>query len=72
MTKTDSPFVSPICAVMEKAISGVSPAYDSLENTTGLLSGCARPTCWVIGHARTSTVMIRPARRARPFKAQIE
>ena len=72
MTKTELRSVSPIFAVMEKAIRGVSPPYDSRGKTIDLPSGCPRSACCVIGHARISTVAFGQRGARLPFKPQIE
>ena len=72
MTNTELRSVSPIFAVTEKAIRGVSPPYDSRGNTIDLPSGCPRSACCVIGHARISTVAFGQRGALLPFQAQIE
>ena len=72
MTKTDLRFVSPIFAVMEKAIRGVRPAYDSRENTIDSVEWL-RPLR-LLGYRPCPYLdrAIWPSRRACPFQAQIE
>ena len=51
---------------------GVSPAYDSRENTIDLPSVCPRSACCVIGHARISTVAFGQRGARLPFQPQVE